>query len=81
MLKRGLTFDSRLKKKKKRNFKSYNKRRKEEEDGEDKKQESNTFGCRGFGKDPSVETTFSPDSVKHTSLVRGRQRSKLNVKK
>ncbi|KAL4575512.1 hypothetical protein LXL04_022358 [Taraxacum kok-saghyz] len=46
----------------------------EEEDGEDKNKESNMFGRRGFGKDPTVETSFLPDSEREAEEQAERER-------
>ncbi|KAK9064446.1 hypothetical protein SSX86_015828 [Deinandra increscens subsp. villosa] len=46
----------------------------EEEDREDKNAESNMFGRRGFGKDPTVETSFLPDSEREAEEQAERER-------
>ncbi|KAK1422959.1 hypothetical protein QVD17_18251 [Tagetes erecta] len=46
----------------------------DEEDGEDKKTESNMFGRIGFGKDPTVETSFLPDSEREAEEQAERER-------
>ncbi|WOH03674.1 hypothetical protein DCAR_0623073 [Daucus carota subsp. sativus] len=46
----------------------------EEEDGDNNNKESNNFGHRGFGKDPTVETSFLPDSEREAEEQAERER-------